>query len=155
MFKSKLLDKTSTMPYYYKEKEVYVMKSINDSNLGNKKVFSENLRYYLAKSGDKQKDVAAITKVSQGTVSDWLKCRSYPRMDKIQLLAEHWGIEMSDLVEKHTLENKYYLQKEAKKMTEELINDTDSLVMLQKYKKLSPENQEIIKAMINSLSGGK
>ena len=131
------------------------MNSKNDSNLGNKIVFSENLKYYLAKSGDKQKDISTVAKVSQGTISDWLKRRSYPRMDKIQLLAEHWGIEMADLVEKHSLENKYYLQKEAKKMTEELTRNTDTLVMLQKYKRLSPENQAIINAMINSLSGGK
>ena len=131
------------------------MNSINDSNLGNKIVFSENLQYYLTKSGDKQKDIASIAKVSQGTISDWLKRRSYPRMDKIQRLAEHWGIEMADLVEKHTLDNKYYLQKEARKMTEELTRNTETLIMLQKYNKLSPENKAIIIAMINSLSGGK
>lgn len=131
------------------------MNNKNDSNLGNKIVFSENLNYYLAKSGDKQKDIANVAKVSQGTVSDWLKKRSYPRMDKIQLLAEHWGIEMSDLVEKHSLDNKYYLQKEAKKMTEELTRNTDTLIMLKKYKKLSNEDKAIINALINSLSGGK
>lgn len=150
-----MLDKTSVMSYYYKEKEVFKMNSKNDSNLGNKIVFSENLQYYLSKSGDLQKEIAIVAKVSQGTISDWLKRRSYPRMDKIQLLAEHWGIEMSDLVEKHSLENKYYLQKEAKKMTEELTTNPEILVMLQKFKKLSLENQEIVKAMINSLSGGK
>ena len=131
------------------------MNSKNDSNLGNKIVFAENLNYYLSKSGDKQKDIANVAKVSQGTISDWLKKRSYPRMDKIQLLAEHWGIEMADLVEKHTLENKYYLQKETKKMAEELARNTDALVMLQKYKKLSSKDQEIINALIDSLSGGK
>lgn len=131
------------------------MNSKNDSNLGNKIVFSENLKYYLSKSGDLQKDIATVAKVSQGTISDWLKRRSYPRMDKIQLLAEHWGIEMSDLVEKHSLDNKYYLQKECKLMTDELTRNSDMLVMLKKYKKLSPENQEIINAMINSLSGVK
>lgn len=126
----------------------------NDSNLGNKIVFSENLKHYLSKTGDLQRDIARAAKVSEGTISDWLKCRSYPRMDKIQLLAEHWGIDMADLVEKHSLDNKYYLQKEARKMTDELTNHPDMLVMLQKYKKLSPENQEIVKAMINSLNGG-
>ena len=131
------------------------MRGKNDSNLGNKVVFSENLQYYISKNGEKQKDVAAIARVSQGTISDWLKMRSYPRMDKIQLLAEHWGIEMADLVEKHSFDNKYYLQKESRLMTEELMRTQDMLIMLQKYKKLSPENQEIVKAMINSLNGGK
>ena len=130
------------------------MSSKNDSNLGNKVVFSENLRYYLAKHGELQKDIATVTNVSQGTVSDWLKGRSYPRMDKIQRLAEHWGIEMADLVEKHSIDNKYYLQKEAKMMVDELTKSPDVLIMLKKYKKLSSANKEIIKAMINSLSGG-
>lgn len=130
------------------------MNSKNDSNLGNKIVFSENLQYYLAKFGDKQKDIATITKVSNGTISDWLKKRSYPRMDKIQRLAEYWGIEMADLVEKHSFDNKYYLQKEAKIIADELTKNTDLFMVLQKYKKLSLENQEIVKAMINSLIKG-
>lgn len=131
------------------------MNSKNDSNLGNKIVFAENLQYYLTKFGDKQRNVASIIKVSEGTISDWLKKRSYPRMDKIQRLAEHWGIEMSDLVEKHSYENKYYLQKEAKTIVNELTNNVDTLIVFQKYMALSPENQNIIKAMINSLNGGK
>ena len=131
------------------------MSSKKDSNLGIKKVFAKNLNYYLRKSGDRQLDIANVAKVSQGTVSDWLKQRSYPRMDKIQLLAEHWGIEMADLVEEHTLDNKYYRQKETKKMAEELERNTETLIMLQKYKKLSSKNQEIINALIESLSGGK
>jgi transcriptional regulator with XRE-family HTH domain len=142
------------MSYYYKEKEVLKMNYKNDSNLGNKIVFSENLKYYLSKTGELQKDIAKAAKVSEGTISDWLKKRSYPRMDKIQLLALHWGIEMSDLVEKHSVDNKYYLQKEAKNMAEKLAQNPDALIMLQKYQKLSPENQGIVTAMINSLSGG-
>lgn len=131
------------------------MSSKNDSNLGNKIVFSDNLKYYLSKSGDLQKDVAAAAKVSQGTITDWLKRRSYPRMDKIQLLAEHWGIEMADLVEKHSIDNKYYLQKEAKIIADELTRNPNVLIVFQNYQKLSPENREIINAMINSLNGGK
>ena len=130
------------------------MSSKNDSNLGNKIVFSENLLYYLAKHGESQKAIAAVAKVSQGTITDWLKRRSYPRMNKIQLLAEHWGINMSDLVEKHSIDNKYYLQKEAKMIADELVRNPDTLVLFQNYKKLSPENRAIVKSMINSLARG-
>lgn len=130
------------------------MNSKNDSNLGNKIVFSENLKYYLSKSGSLQKDVAAVAKVSQGTITDWLKKRSYPRMDKIQLLAEYFGIEMADLVEKHSLENKYYLQKESKVIAEDLANNPNTLITFQNYQKLSPENREIVNSLINSLAKG-
>ena len=129
------------------------MSGKNDSNLGNKIVFSENLKYYLSLTGQLQKDIAAVAKVSQGTITDWIQTRSYPRMDKIQLLAEHFGIEMSDLVEKRSVDNKYYLQKEAQAIAEDLAKNPDTLVMFQQFHKLSPANQEIVKAMINSLAG--
>ena len=126
----------------------------NDSNLGNKKIFSENLKHYIAKTGVLQKDVAKVAKVSQGTITDWLSCRSYPRMDKIQLLAEYFDIQMSDLVEERSLDNQYYLQKEAKMIAEDLEKSPDVLVAFQKFQKLSDANKAIIKAMIESLSGG-
>ena len=129
------------------------MSGKNDSNLGNKIVFSENLKYYLSLTGQLQKDIAAVAKVSQGTITDWIQTRSYPRMDKIQLLAEHFGIEMSDLVEKRSIDNKYYLQKEAQMLAKDLAKNPDTLIMFQKFHKLSPANREIVRAMINSLAG--
>jgi transcriptional regulator with XRE-family HTH domain len=127
------------------------MNGKKDSNLGNKTVFSENLRYYLSITGERQRDIARVAGVSEGTVSDWLKRRSYPRMDKIQLLAEHWGIQMSDLVEERSVDNKYYLEKEAKVIAEQLASNPDMLVMFQEFQKLSPANKEIVRAMISSL----
>lgn len=130
------------------------MNGKKDSNLGNKTVFSENLRYYLSKTGEMQRDIAKVAGVSEGTVCDWIKRRTYPRMDKIQLLAEHWGIQMSDLVEERSVDNQYYLQREAKMIAEELAADADLTVMFQKFQKLSAPNKQIIIAMINSLAGG-
>lgn len=69
------------------------------TDLGNKEIFSKNLNRYLESSGKKQTEVAAYVGVSTGTVCDWTKGRSYPRMDKIQLLADFFGINKSDLVE--------------------------------------------------------
>lgn len=127
------------------------MNGKKDSNLGNKTIFSENLRYYLSITGEKQRDIARVAGVSEGTVSDWLKRRSYPRMDKIQLMAEHWGIQMSDLVEERSVDNKYYLEKEAKTIAEQLASNPDMLIMFQEFQKLSPANKEIVRAMISSL----
>ena len=130
------------------------MNGRNDSNLGNKKVFAENLKYYIAVKGILQKDVAAAVRVSQGTITDWLSCRSYPRMDKIQLLAEYFEIQMSDLVEERSVDNKYYLEKEAKMIAEDLAKSPDGLVMFQKFQNLSDANKALVMAMINSLAGG-
>ena len=44
------------------------MSGKNDSNLGNKIVFSDNLNYYISKTGVKQRDIAKAVGVSEGTV---------------------------------------------------------------------------------------
>ena len=69
------------------------------SNLGNKEIFSNNLLYYLEKKDVMQKDLAKHLGVSQSTITDWIKKRTYPRMDKLQMTAEYFGIKMTDLVE--------------------------------------------------------
>lgn len=73
-------------------------KPIN-SELSNREVFSRNLRRYVALSGKKNKDAAEAAGVSTGTFADWTKGRSHPRMDKVQLLADYFGIKKSDLLE--------------------------------------------------------
>ena len=69
------------------------------TDLGNKEVFSRNLLRLIKMSGKTQIEVAKYVGVSQGTISDWTTGRSYPRMDKVQLLAEYFCVNKSDLVE--------------------------------------------------------
>ena len=73
-------------------------KTINTS-FGNKEIFIRNLKRYLENSGKKQKELAAAIGVSNGTVCDWMKGRAYPRIDKIQAMADFFGIKKADLVE--------------------------------------------------------
>jgi transcriptional regulator with XRE-family HTH domain len=75
------------------------MNTAVQTDLGNKEIFSRNLRRYVESSQKTQKEVAKAIGVSTGTFNDWMKGRSYPRMDKVQLLAEYFGIQKSDLVE--------------------------------------------------------
>ena len=72
---------------------------MNKTDLGNKEIFSRNLKRYLEISGKTQKEVAEAVGVSTGTFCDWRKGRLYPRMDKVQKLADFFGIKKSDLVE--------------------------------------------------------
>lgn len=69
------------------------------TDLGNQEIFSRNLKRYIVKSGEKQKDIAKAVGVSTGTFCDWVNLRAYPRMDKLQALADYFGIQKSDLVE--------------------------------------------------------
>ena len=69
------------------------------SNLGNKEIFAKNLAYYLDRSGKDQKEVAEVVGVAPSTFNEWMKAKKYPRIDKIEILANYFGILKSDLIE--------------------------------------------------------
>lgn len=69
------------------------------TDLGNKEIFSRNLKRYLESSRKTQREVAAAVGVSTGLFCDWVNGRAYPRMDNLQMLADYFGIKKSDLVE--------------------------------------------------------
>jgi transcriptional regulator with XRE-family HTH domain len=69
------------------------------TNIGNKEIFSKNLRYYITATDRTQKEVAEAIGVTPASLNEWIKCKKYPRIDKIELLAMYFGILKSDLIE--------------------------------------------------------
>lgn len=69
------------------------------SNLGNKEVLAKNLARYLARSGKSQREMAEIVGVSSSTFNEWMQAKKYPRIDKIEFMANYFGILKSDLIE--------------------------------------------------------
>ena len=69
------------------------------NNIGNKEIFAKNLAYYLSICGREQKEVAENIGVPTSTFNEWVKGRKYPRIDKIELLANYFRIKKSDLIE--------------------------------------------------------
>jgi transcriptional regulator with XRE-family HTH domain len=76
-----------------------------------KEVFAQNLRYYMESRGKNQKELAEIVGVSAPTMNDWLKAKKYPRIDKIEILADYFGILKSDLIEEKTEEERKMKEK--------------------------------------------
>ena len=76
------------------------------SDLGNKEVMAKNLQYYLERSGKTQKEIAEIVGASTSAVNDWMKGKAYPRIDKIELLANYFKILKSDLIEDKSKEHR-------------------------------------------------
>lgn len=62
-------------------------------------VFSENLKKYMALSGKSRRDVCDALGFSYFTFSDWVTGKKMPRMDKVEQLANYFGILKSDLIE--------------------------------------------------------
>ena len=69
------------------------------SNMGNKEIMSANLKYYISKSGKDRRELSKIWGFPYSTVSEWVNGNKYPRIDKIEIMADYFGVAMSDLIE--------------------------------------------------------
>ena len=74
------------------------------SDLGNKEIMAKNIQYYMDKYEKTRQDMCDALGVKYTTFTDWVKGNSYPRIDKIELMANYFGISKADLVEEHLSE---------------------------------------------------
>lgn len=69
------------------------------SSIGNKEIMSKNLKYYIDKSGKDRRELAEIWGFPYSTVTEWINGKKYPRIDRIEVMADYFGIQKSDLIE--------------------------------------------------------
>lgn len=67
--------------------------------MDNKDVFARNLREYMQIKKKSRREVCDDLGFSYYTFSDWVNGKKYPRMDKVEMLANYFGIQKSDLIE--------------------------------------------------------
>lgn len=72
------------------------------SDLGNKKVFSKNLRKYMNLYQKSRNDICKDLGFAYTTFTSWETGVNYPRIDKIEMIADYFHIEKSDLIEDKT-----------------------------------------------------
>lgn len=64
-----------------------------------KRIFSKNLRYYVAQSGKQQKEIADDLKVNQKTFNGWCTGLSMPKAGKVQTISDYFKIGKTDLLD--------------------------------------------------------
>ena len=64
-----------------------------------KQIFAENLRRLLKENREKQMDLVRLLDVSRSTVSAYCAGNQIPRMDKLELIARHFGVPLASLLE--------------------------------------------------------
>ncbi|WP_338092329.1 S24 family peptidase [Streptococcus orisratti] len=110
---------------------------MTQQNAKNKEIFSKNLAYYMNKKGVDRNTLCADLDLKYTTVRDWLKGITYPRIGKIELLANYFNVNKSDLIE----------DKSEKNNTKEIKIPTSPLVhkITEKVVKLStPRKQNVL-----------
>ena len=71
------------------------------SDLGNKEIFSKNLKYYMTLNNKDRNDICHDLNFPYTTFAEWYNGNIYPRIDKIEMLANYFNIKKSDLIESH------------------------------------------------------
>ena len=64
-----------------------------------KEVFAKNLKKYMELNGKSRREMCAALGYSYFTFSDWVNGKKMPRMDKVEQLANYFGVLKSDLLE--------------------------------------------------------
>lgn len=75
--------------------------------LGNKQVMAQNIKMYMEDKGISRKEFCKRLGLAYSTVTDWLNAEKYPRIDKIELMANFFGVSKADLVEPHTTDHSH------------------------------------------------
>ncbi len=65
----------------------------------NKKIMGKNISRYMERKGVTAKQMCADLNIASATLSDWRNGKTYPRIDKIEMMANYFGCDKSDLVE--------------------------------------------------------
>ena len=64
-----------------------------------RKAFADNLQRLMAEAGKTRTEVCTALGFKYSTFTDWVNGTKYPRIDKIEMLADYFGVEKSDLIE--------------------------------------------------------
>lgn len=70
-----------------------------------KKVFARNLKRQTDLAGENQLEIAEFLGISKTAVNSYFLGNKMPRMDRIKKLAEHFGCNVSDLIDDKTVED--------------------------------------------------
>lgn len=113
--------------------------------MDNKNIFAYNLKKHMELNGKSRNDIAQALNISYFTVSDWVNGKKYPRMDKVEMLANYFGILKSDLIE----------DKEENSSPSEPTLTEGEQMLLDLFRRVPEDKQELVLQMIRVALGNQ
>lgn len=65
----------------------------------NKQIMAKNIQRYMDQRGISRQQLCDALDIKYTTLRDWLKGITYPRIGKVEAMANYFGCEKSDLIE--------------------------------------------------------
>lgn len=93
--------------------------------MNNKEILADNLKRLMYKKGVTPVVVCNELGFKVNTYSNWIHAKIYPRIDKIEKLADYFGVSKSELIEEYHAENPEYIKgkTEAFQKVAEVVNN--------------------------------
>ena len=113
--------------------------------MDNKNIFASNLKRYMELKGKSRNDISDALGISYFTVSDWVNGKKYPRMDKVEMLANYFDIQKSDLIE----------IKSQSASPDNLSLTEGEALLLDLFRKVPEEQQTLVLQMIRAALGNQ
>lgn len=101
----------------------------------------EIFQQLLDKNNVKAFDVSKATGISTSTLTDWKKGRSVPKQDKMQKIADYFGVTINYLMTGEEKESGevYYLNDETREIAQEIFENPNLRSLFDMSRKMSPE----------------
>ena len=121
-----------------------------------KKIFSQNLNYYMCLNRKTQSDIINDLGYNKSAVSTWCNGTRLPRMDKVDALAKYFGINRSDLIEEKNQHERNLLSarderdisRRLEKTLDDLENQQDALMF--DGAPMDDQTRELLKASLEN-----
>ena len=99
-------------------------------------------------------EVSKATNISRSALTDWKMGRYTPKLDKIQKIADFFGVNMSYFMDDiNNTENTYYINKEAAKTAQEIFENKDLRILFDAAKDARPEDLKMAAEMLRRFKG--
>lgn len=118
-----------------------------------KKIFAENLKYYMKLHNKNQADLINDLGFNKSSVSTWCNGTRLPRMDKVDILAKYFDINRSDLIEDKTTEKNqsYYLNPETSRIAQKIYDNKELSLLFDAAQDAEPEDLQTVHSMLMAL----
>jgi len=132
-------------------------------NKEQKEIIAKNLRYYIAKSGKPQNEIAKVCGIGATTLNNWVRGVSSPNFYNVQVLAEYFGIPKTALIDEHETDwdridwnpktqEMYYLDDNSANLAQFAFEHPEYKVLFDASMKVKPEDIQFVLEMLNRMN---
>lgn len=121
--------------------------------LGNKEIMAKNIKRLMELKGKDRNDICRDLGFKYTTFTDWINAKTYPRIDKIEMMANYFGVSKADLVEEPIDAEPYYINDDARELAQFMFENPEYKVLFDASRKVKKEDIAFVKQMMDRMRG--